>query len=513
MSRINSNIPALIARSNLTKANSDLETRLQRLSTGLRINRGADDPAGLIISQRLGSEIGGLNQAIKNTERASSVISTAEGALNEVSELLNSIKGLVVEAANTGAISAEERRANQLQIDSAIDSITRISESASFGGLKLLNGSLDYVLSGLRTSAITRARVFNANLANRSSLQVNVDVLNSAQTGRIYFRGDWAISGATQGLLPSATTLEIMGPRGARSLSFVAGTSLGAVATGINALKEATGVSARLAGANASAGLIINTTDFGSDQFVSVRAQGQATAVRTYRLRDELAVSTGTIPQLLSANALIRGDRDTGRDVFALVNGVLGAGRGLTVNLPDSTTLGIELTLTRDFATRPASAPSTFDITGGGALYQLGGDINQSLQINVGLPSIAASRLGGRLIEGKLQFLDSIKSGGANSLDNARFSNASDIVANAIDEISVVRGRLGAMERNTLDTNVRSIQAAVENLTASQSVIRDTDFADETSRLTRAQILSQAGSSVLQLANQQAQSVLSLLSR
>ncbi|MCU0689636.1 MAG: flagellin, partial [Phycisphaerales bacterium] len=74
-------------------------------------------------------------------------------------------------------------------------------------------------------------------------------------------------------------------------------------------------------------------------------------------------------------------------------------------------------------------------------------------------------------------------------------------------------GRLGAMERNTLDTNVRSIQAAVENLTASQSVIRDTDFADETSRLTRAQILSQAGSSVLQLANQQAQSVLSLLSR
>nr|MCU0689375.1 flagellin [Phycisphaerales bacterium] len=290
MSRINSNIPALIARSNLTKANSDLETRLQRLSTGLRINRGADDPAGLIISQRLGSEIGGLNQAIKNTERASSVISTAEGALNEVSELLNSIKGLVVEAANTGAISAEERRANQLQIDSAIDSITRISESASFGGLKLLNGSLDYVLSGLRTSAITRARVFNANLANRSSLQVNVDVLNSAQTGRIYFRGDWAVSGSTQGVLPSATTLEIMGPRGARSLSFVAGTSLGAVAAGINALKDATGVSARLAGANASGGLIINTTDFGSDQFVSVRAQGQATAVRTYRLRDDLAV-------------------------------------------------------------------------------------------------------------------------------------------------------------------------------------------------------------------------------
>ncbi len=517
MSRINSNIPALLARSNLTKANADLQTRLQRLSTGLRINRGADDPAGLIISQRLGSEISGLNQAIKNTERASSVISTAEGGLNEVSELLNSIKGLVVEAANTGAISAEERRANQLQIDSAIDSITRISESASFGGLKLLNGSLDYVLSGLKTSAISRARIFNGSLVGRSAIQVNVDVLQSAQTGRLFLRGDFAgFSAGQQGRLTSAVRLEVAGPRGVRVLEFLANTPLSSVRNGINALSPATGVSASLAGANDTSGLVISSSGFGRDEFVSLtnlRATGVATTFQSYKLQDTLPFTTSTIAQRITSGELVASGRDEGRDVFALINGSLAAGRGLTVNLPDSTTLGLELSLTADLATRPSAAISTFYVTGGGALYQLGGTINQSQQINLGLPSVAASRLGGKLIEGVTQFLESIKSGGTNDLNSNRFQFASDILSGAIDEISVIRGRLGAIEKNTLDTNVRSIQTAVENLTSSQSVIRDADFAEETSSLTRSQILAQTGTSVLQLANQQSQSVLSLLQR
>ena len=116
MARINTNVPSLVARANLSKSGTELETRLQRLSTGLRINRGADDPAGLIISERLKSDIQGNDQGIKNSDRASSVIATTEGALAEVSDLLGSIKSLIVEAANTGANSSEERSANQLQI-------------------------------------------------------------------------------------------------------------------------------------------------------------------------------------------------------------------------------------------------------------------------------------------------------------------------------------------------------------------------------------------------------------
>jgi flagellin len=517
MSRINSNIPSLVARSNLRKANDDLETRLQRLSTGLRINRGADDPAGLIISQRLGSEISGLGQAIKNSERASAVISTAEGSLNEVSELLNSIKALVVEAANTGAISDEERQANQLQIDSAIDSITRISESASFGGLKLLNGSLDYVLNGVAASAISKTQIFNANLTNRSALQVNVRTVASAQTGRLYVPMDVA---GSNGRLASGQRIEVAGPRGVRVIEFLRSATTSAIVAGINNLKDATGVSAAFAsGAAQSGGFVLSSDGFGSDEFVSIKRLGDtqpSTTFATYRFNDNARVRTSApIRQLITSGVLTVGERDIGRDVFALINGQLGTGRGLVVSLPDSTNLGLSLTLTSKAATTQDYGTS-FSITGGGALYQLGGDINSSQQLNLALPSISASRLGSSVLKQKdgttkVQFLESIKSGGSNSLRSGNFQNASDILSSAIDEISVLRGRLGALERNTLDTNVRSIQAAVENLTASQSVIRDADFASETASLTRAQILAQASTSVNQLANQQAQSVLALL--
>ena len=150
MARINTNIPSIIARNNLARSHNDLAVSLQRLSTGMRINRGADDPAGLIVSERLRSEMKGINQAIDNSERASSVIATTEGYLAEVADLLNSIKGLVVQAANSGGVSREEVEANQLEIDSAIESITRISNTASFAGLQLLNGNLEYTMRNLR---------------------------------------------------------------------------------------------------------------------------------------------------------------------------------------------------------------------------------------------------------------------------------------------------------------------------------------------------------------------------
>jgi flagellin len=141
----------------------------------------------------------------------------------------------------------------------------------------------------------------------------------------------------------------------------------------------------------------------------------------------------------------------------------------------------------------------------------LGGDVNSSQQINIALPSIAASRLGGTLINGELAFLASLRSGGTNALSTGNFQDATKVLTASIDDISGFRGRLGALEKNTLDTNVRSIQTAIENLTASQSRIRDADFAAESSALTRAQILSQAGTSTLALANQRASQVLALL--
>lgn len=513
MARINSNIPSLIARANLSRANADLEVRLERLATGLQINRGADNPAGLIVSERIRSEIAGLNQAISNSDRASSVIATAEGALAEISDLLNSIKSLVVEAANTGGLSAEERNANQLQIDSAIESITRISNSASFGGLKLLNGSLDYVLSGLASTAIAKATVHGVNFAGQPNIQVNVEVVQSAQTANLFLNGAYGDPNLTDGTLVSATTLEIAGPLGVQVVQFLSGTPLDQVRDSINSFKAATGVSASLINNNVLSGLRFSSVEYGSEAFVSVKRLGGPSGggyFKTYEIVGDGAVPADFSFSTFPPGNLSSSNRDEGRDVQAIVNGNLGSGRGLKLSIQNSTSLSLELLLDTAFATTNGSATS-FYITGGGALYQLGGEINSSQQMNVGIQSVAASRLGGTLIDGELHFLADLKSGGRLDLRSRKFADASAILEAAIDEISVLRGRLGALERNTLQTNVRSLQAAIENLTASESAIRDADFAKETSALTRAQVLSQTGTSVLALANQQSQQVLRLL--
>src|SRR5438067_1943513 len=163
MSRINTNVASLTAQRGLAASHKALTDSLQRLSSGLRINRGADDPAGLIASEGLRSEISGITQAIDNSSRASNVISTAEGALSEVASLLLNVKSLVVQAANAGAISPDEIAANQLQVDSAIESITRISNTTTFAGLHLLNGILSYVTSGVNTTDVQALHISQAN--------------------------------------------------------------------------------------------------------------------------------------------------------------------------------------------------------------------------------------------------------------------------------------------------------------------------------------------------------------
>src|SRR5690606_24233725 len=149
---------------------------------------GADDPAGLIASENLRSEMSGIAQAIDNSSRASNVIATAEGALSEVAALLLNIKDLVVEAANSGALSPAEIEANQLQIDSAVDSITRISNTTTFAGLKLIDGSLGYITSGVDQSVIKGLNLQQVNFGTQDTFPVKIDVVASAQTAELEFR-------------------------------------------------------------------------------------------------------------------------------------------------------------------------------------------------------------------------------------------------------------------------------------------------------------------------------------
>jgi len=514
MGRINSNIASVIAQANLNRSQNELQVRLERLSTGLQINRGKDDPAGLIISERIRSDIQGINQGIKNSDRASSMISTTEASLAEVNDLLNSIRGLIVQSANTGANSQAERDANQLQIDSAIDSITRISNTASFGGLKLLNGSLDYRLSGVRSSAITTVSVKNAQFVNANALQIEVDVISSAQVGALYYNGGTTPPGVTL----SAITLEVKGSRGVEVLSLPSGQSLAQVVTAVNKISTLTGVTARLINAaDANSGMVFASEGYGSDSMVSVRRQGAPSPdpFTLYKFSEAATVSNPAAFWATVGGQLIAGSDDLGRDVSGLVNGNLATGRGLRL-ATNSSSLGVDMLLSEDMATRPGAAMTGFNITGGGALFQLGPDVNALQQVNFGIGSVSASNLGGTLRGGVVEYLSSLKSGGDNSIDVSKkrgsdFTAASLILNRAIDEVTIQRGRLGAFERNVLATNSRSLQGQFENLTASESQIRDADFAVETSKLTRAQILASAGTSVLALANQQSQQVLQLL--
>lgn len=487
MTRINTNISSIRAQQHLQRTNRDLATSLERLSTGLQINRGADNPAGLIVSERLRTEISGVAKAIDNIERASNVIATGEAALSEISDLLTSIKGLTIEAANTGAFSPDEIEANQLQIDSAVASITRIANTTSFAGLKLLDGSLDYITSGVETNNISDVSIHGVNFGTNTRLPVSVEVVDSAEKASLFISG--VSNPASPGTLLSTVTFEVQGPKGVEVFTFVSGTSMSAVVFAVNQTSDATGITAALASAgNQSSGMTLTTSNYGSDTFVSVRK-----------------LDGGSFFSTLDQQGGSQVNRDEGEDVLALINGSLALGDGLEIGLRTST-LRLQMSLTETAATTP-NTTSDFMINGGGALFQIGKEVTTHHQVGFGVQSVAASHLGNSTVG----FLSSIIAGGDNSLVKGEAGKAANIIDAASDQIAKLRGRLGAFERNTLDTTLRSSQIALENLTASESTIRDTDFAYETSRLTRAQVLQQAGTSTLATANSTAQSVLALL--
>jgi flagellin len=186
MSRINTNVSSLIAQQNLARSNEQLQQSLTRLSTGLRINSGKDDPAGLIASENLRRDITSINTAIKNTQQADQLIATSDSALGQISNLLNDIRGLVVEAANKGVLSDDQLAANQLQVDSSLEAIDRIAKVTTFQGRKILDGSLDftkaYTAGG---NTVSDLQIHQANLGTAGSLAVDVNISAAATQGTL----------------------------------------------------------------------------------------------------------------------------------------------------------------------------------------------------------------------------------------------------------------------------------------------------------------------------------------
>ena len=479
MSRINTNVTALLSARVLNLNNASLNKSLERLSTGLRINRGADDPAGLIASENLRKQIRGTETGVKNAERAINIIGTAEGALAEINTMLLDLQGLLGEAANSGGMSTEEINANQSQVDSILNSVNRISNSTEFAGIKLLNGNLDYT-TGTLPAAIADATVKAAKLIDGAAMTVAVAVTTSANTGVAF------LSGAQ--LTSTAMTLRVGSNRGTTDLTFAASTTQANVLAGVNAVKEITGVSAAI-----SAGAIaLRSKDFGTDAYVSISIlSGQSAAVANMVLNTDNASNNASVS-------------DTGVDAVATINGVAATADGKKLSIRTSM---LDATIELTAAAAMAATSTSFTITGGGADFSIGPKVDANALESIGIQNIATTSLG-NAVDG---YLSTLKTGGTNALTGNNLYTAQRIVTDSITDVSDLRGRMGSFQKNTLETTIRSLSIGKENLLSAESALRDTDFATETGKMTRAQILVQASTMVLAQSNMAPQTVLSLL--
>lgn len=464
MSRINTNVTALIGARILNANNASLNKSLEKLSSGLRINRGADDPAGLIASENLRKQIRGTETAVKNAERANIMVSIAEGALGEVSSLLLDMQALLGEVANKGGMSDEEIDANQMQVDSIINSIDRIANSTEFEGIKLLNGNEAYTET--HTTADIAELTINAAKLTGGNMTVAINQTVQAT------RGTDTITGPAAGVAGASVTLQLSSNRGTTELTFADATTIADMEDAINAVSAVTGVEATTDGSG-----VLTSIDYGTDAYVTAEV-----------------TSTGTI-------AGLDGVKHSGVNAVATVNGVAATGNGKVLNVRTGV-LDIEVDLDAAF-----TGSTLITITGGGADFALGATVDAIGLESIGIPNIASGQLGNST-DG---YLSTLKSGGTNNLSSDNLYTAQDILSEAITDVSKLRGRLGSFQKNTLATTINSLKITDENLMAADSAIRDTDFAAETSNLTRGQILVQAATAVLAQANAAPQAVLQLL--
>ena len=492
MSRINSNVPSMIAQRVNSLNSRSLSSTLEKLSTGYRINRGSDSPAGLITSENLRGEIKGISAAIGNAQRAEQVLNVAEGGLQEISSMLTEVQSLVGQSANEAGMSAEEKEANQLQIDNILSTIDRIANSVSFQGTKLLNGNFDYTLSGQYTAAsgvadvsINSVKLSDTAGATRS---VNVTVTQSAQTARQYLR--LSAAGIANGG-SGAVTFEVAGARGAQQFSFASGTNQAQIQTAINAFTEALGVSATVCGNNVR----VDSTGFGTESFVRMREIANANAATNF------VAATG-------AGAAVQELRTAGRDATVNINGVVASARGLTARVAlDGFDVGITLTSSGASSFNTTGGSRTFNVTGGGADFNLAPDVNLAGKVSLGIETVTTANLG----NSTTGFLAALKSGGSANVENGNLTKAQEILDMATKQVSSLRGRIGAFTKNVVGSTINSLGVTLENTTAAESAIRDTDFAAETAAMTRNQILVQASTQALAMSNSAPQSVLSLM--
>jgi flagellin len=280
----------------------------------------------------------------------------------------------------------------------------------------------------------------------------------------------------------------------------------------VNTFTDVTGVQAGAITGTSS--IKLSSEDFGSSQFVSVRVvddanlQGAQAGIYNLETQDFNTADTATRTAFNATNAT-NGLRDAGQDVVATINGIVATADGKTARI-NSDFLDVSVTFSDASGNNTAQTRGqvdAFTITGGGAKFQLAGNVDIAGSVSIGVSNIATRKLGNTTVG----YLSDLASGNSNNVVDGDLNGAQKIVAEAINQVSGLRGRLGAFQKNTVGATIRSLSVSLENTTAAESTIRDANFATETAALTRNQILVSASTNILALANQQPQAALQLL--
>jgi len=473
--RINTNIAAQDTLRNLSATGDQFSQSINRLSTGLRINSAADDPAGLIISENFKAQLSGITQALQNNQNATNYAKTAEGALGEVNKLLDDARTLAVASANGATLDANSIQANQQQLTSIIASIDRIATSTSFGNKKLLDGSSGVsasVSNGSKFSSLQFTGQFNGAAITTNSA-VTVSVTTAATKASV---ASQTFAFATTTVSAGSFTLNGV------SFSTTAADTVNTVLQKINAAQGQTGVSASY---TAGGQISLTQQNYGSANAVNL---ADANGVLLAAAGSATGSGTDAVASVIINNG-------TGLVTVAFTGGKFG---NSALKLSDADGNAVSLT---EGGNAVASSQAG-SLVAGSASFQIGGNAGQTTTLSLG--NFGTTNLGLGAVAGtSLNSIDITTTTGA--------TNALKVIDQAISDVSRGRGTIGNFQRNVLESNIRSLGIAQENVSASESSITDVDVAQEMTNFTKLQILQQSGLSVLAQANSQPSAVLKLL--
>jgi flagellin len=476
---VNTNVSSLNAQRNLGTSQASLNTSLQRLSSGLRINSAKDDAAGLAISERFTSQIRGNEVAVRNANDGISLSQTAEGALSEIGNNLQRMRELAVQASNATNSDSDRASLNQ-EVQALATEIDRVAQGTTFNGTKLLDGSFS-------------SKTFQVGANNQATDKITIANLASARTSALGGASatTYASTGGTTAVDGNALAAGDVNLNGVQVGASVAGTSLGqtadsafAKAAAINAVSSQSGVTAKanattIAGAApaASGAIASGTFNINGVNIGAVAAGGNAIGqgANVAASINEVSSQTGVIATANTTTGAVTLTAADGRNIA--IGGTI-------------TNTGLTAATTRGTITLESSA--SFEANGGNVAARIG------VTATNGTPVAAAT----------VTTANTISNTDVLTATNAL--KALDTIDGALQTINSSRAALGAVQ-NRFSSVVANQQTTIENLSASRGRIQDADFAKETANLSRAQVLQQAGTAMLSQANQSSQGVLSLL--